>query len=132
MASGSHDYLVKVWSMKLRKQLFEVKYDDWVNCVKVHGDVVISASLDQTVKLWNLDDGRLLHSLQHDEYCNNFDISDNLLSVAASDGLYIWSLSDRRKIKKIKLGDYVSDVRYQGRNIIAAFFNGEVHAIKME
>ena len=131
LASAGWGSSVKVWNMKLRKQLYEVKHDGRVECVKVHGELVISASLDHTIKLSNRSDGHLLHTLRHDDLCLNFDISNNLLAVAARDGLYIWSLRDQQRIKKIDFYRVV-DVRFQGRSIIAARENGEVYAIKME
>ena len=125
--------------MKKRKHLYDVEHGENGNlvnvfCVKMHNDMVISASdFDHTVKLSNRSDGQLLHTLRHDNNCYNFDISDNILAVAAADGVYIWSLNDRRKIKKIDLGGWVDNVRYvQGRTIIAVCVNGEVHAIEME
>ena len=131
MASGDDDKSVKLWNMKQQTQLWQVKHDHWVQCVKVHGDLVISASWDKTVKLWTRDNGRLLHTLQHDAECWNFDTRDNVLAVACDDGVYIWSLNDRRKIKKIDLDD-VADVRIQQRTIIAGCKNGEVHQIEMK
>ena len=131
MASGGDDESVKLWDMRHQQQLWQVKHDDTVRCVKVHGEVVISASTDETVKLWNRNDGRLLDTLQHDDYCYNFDVRDNVLVVAARDGVYIWSLNDRRKIKKINLWN-VEDVKIQQRTIIAGCQNGEVHQIEMK
>ena len=131
MVSGGDDDYVKLWNIRQQKQLWQVKHDDWVNCVKVHGEVVISASDDKTVKLWNRNDGRLLQTLQHDQWCANFDLCNNVLAVAAGDGVYIWSLKDRRKIKKIDLEE-VHDVRIQQRTIIAGCGNGEVHKIEMK
>ena len=116
--------------MKFRNQVY-FKHRGSVVCVKLHGDMVISASSDKTIKLSNRSDGLLLHTLRHDDLCLNFDISNNLLAVAARDGLYIWSLRDQQRIKKIRLY-WVVDVRFQGRSIIAARENGEVYAIKME
>ena len=131
LASGGLDNRVKLWDIRQQKQLWQVEHDDDVNCVKVHGEVVISASDDKTVKIWNRNDGRQLHNLQHDHWCRNFDVRDNVLVVAADNGVYIWSLNDRRKIKKIDLEE-VHDVRIQQRTIIAGCFNGEVHKIEMK
>ena len=117
--------------MRHQQQLWQVKHDGSVYCVKVHGDVVISASKDKTVKLWNRNDGQLLHTLQHDHWCANFDVCDNVLVVAARDGVYIWSLNDRRKIKKINLKE-VRDVRIQQRTIVVGCHNGEVYQIEMK
>ena len=127
---GEHCY-VKVWDMKKRRQLCAIKHDDSVRYVKVHGDVVVSASDDHTVKLWNRSDGRLA-TLQHDKGCNSFDIQNNLLAVAGDDGLYIWSLKHQQTISKIELGNYVYDVRFQQQSIIAVRKKGEVYAIKIE
>ena len=132
MASSGWENCVKVWDMKLRKQLWQVKHEGVVWCVKVHGDMVISASGDRTMKLWNRDNGRLRHTLQNDTACLNFDICHNILAVAAGDGIYIWSLKDQRRIRKIELGGVVVDVRYQGQQLIAARKSGEVYAIKIE
>ena len=131
MASGSDDETVQVWSMKERTELYKVEHDDKVWCVKFHGDVLISSSDDKTVKLWDRKDGKLLHTLRHDDWCYNFDVRDNLLVVGADDGVYIWSLNDRRQLKKIDLEE-VNDVRIQGRKIIAACWLGGVYGIKME
>ena len=117
--------------MKERTELYKVEHDDKVWCVKFHGDVLISSSCDKTVKLWNRKDGQLLHTLRHDDRCYNFDVRDNLLVVGARDGVYIWSLNDRRQLKKIDL-KMANDVRIQGRKIIAACEDGGVYGIKME
>ena len=136
--ASAGNYCVIVWNMKKRKHLYDVEHGQNGNginvfCVKMHDEMVISASDDHTVKLSNRSDGQLLHTLQHDDNCYDFDISDNILAVATSDGVFIWSLNDRRKIKKIDLGGWVDNVRYvKGRTIIAVCTNGEVHAIDME
>ena len=118
--------------MKLRTELYRVKHDNSVTCVKLHGHIVISASWDRTIKVSNRNDGILLHTFKHDGWCFNFDMLGNQLSVAADDGIYIWSLSTQERIEKISLGDRVYDVRFQGRSIIAACLNGQVYAVKME
>ena len=117
--------------MKERTELYKVEHDDKVWCVKFHGDVLISSSDDKTVKLWDRKDGKLLHTLRHDDRCYNFDVRDNLLVVGARFCVYIWSLNDRRQLKKINLG-FVLAVRIQGSQVIAACANGEVYGIKME
>ena len=104
LASGSYDKKVRVWNMKMNRQVAQFQHESDVRCVQLHNTLVLSASLDNSVKIWELETGEALHKLAHSGSCNNFDLSPSqtVLAVACQNAVVLWDFKTAKLFRRNK------------------------------
>jgi len=111
-ASGSSDYLIKIWNINI-KWTFWKQNDNSIRTLKGHTDEVMtlaflsvdilaSGSLDKTIKIWNFREGNLIKTLtkNSDPIMSLALLNGNRLASGNSAGIInIWNLNNYKKIK---------------------------------
>ena len=124
--------------MNLKRELFRLKHDEEVNCVRFHNDLIISTSWDKTTRIWKIT-GEHFQIMAHKGGPCTLDISPSgeFIAVGHENGVEIWSLTwpgrsvgpHVNKVAELELGD-VADVRFQtDHKIVAVVQNGSFHLI---
>lgn len=95
-ASGDHDAFIKVWNLDTLECVKTLNgHDDFVKCLTMKDDLLISGSKDTTIQLYNVESGQLLRTLKdHKEmiWCMAVDRNGNLISGCGYGYMKLWDL----------------------------------------
>ena len=136
LASGSYDETVQLWNMQTNRKVMQFQHEDQAICVQLHDNLLISSSRDKSTRIWDIKTGNQLYKLSHSSQCNNFDLnaSQTVLAVVCDTAVVLWDFKKATKIKEFKLGNTISDVRFNpaGDTLVAGVSDGRVFKIDLE
>lgn len=109
---GNSNYSIKIWNFKTKlceKDIFG--HNDWVNCLFIFKNELISGSGDSTIKFWNFN-GKCLKTLKYHSksinclYCFTSSINNNSYLVSGSDDklIKIYNMNNDNLESIINLG----------------------------
>jgi WD40 repeat protein len=132
---------VTVYDLKNRKVVAELsEHSDSVNCLKVQGDFVFSASRDNTVKVWNWRTGVILTDFQeHMGSVNSIFVAGEIVCSGSSDHtIKVWQWNNGNVLTTFQAKSEVNCVAYEPeqRLLLAGdgsfeTVNNTVHVFKM-
>lgn len=149
VAAGHWDGTIFIWNVETGtlERLIEPETDRcaaWGLAFSNNGKILavggaaLAAEIgfNEVVRLWQVSDGILMRDLEHGSRGGSmvspvvFSPDDNLIAFGATDGIYIWSLSDDELLHTIPIeesgaSDWVTDLAFSpdSQNLLAGYWD---------
>jgi WD40 repeat protein len=112
LASGSHDYTVRIWNLTTNQSVYVFSHAWPVTSLKmISSDTLASGSLDRTVKLWNITSGSLIRTFTGHSAAIllSVDLFSPQILVSGSEDqtIKLWNISSGQVQNTINTGVYV-------------------------